>query len=198
MFCYGDYVKVIIECYYWSLDIVTSYDKEKYRDLLRIETNAIAATTKIRAEVQRDIDSAIRSKKDAEYKSQLAKQRAAERSKVYLLLNKNKNKSKVRISKKELQQKLKEREELARIQQDLANTRFPNRTKMSLVKRVDRLEICTTQNLAVVDRLLEFWIAKVCPFTSDHLEPTKRQEVTTTTTTEMQQQVDIFAGSSGN
>ena len=34
MFCYGDYVKVIIECYYWSLDIVTSYDKEKYRDLL--------------------------------------------------------------------------------------------------------------------------------------------------------------------
>ena len=70
---------------------------------MRIETNAIAATTKIRAEVQRDIDSAIRSKKDAEYKSQLAKQRAAERSKVYLLLNKNKNKSKVRISKKELQ-----------------------------------------------------------------------------------------------
>ena len=108
------------------------------------------------------------------------------------MLNKNKNKSKVRISKKELEQKLKEREELARIQQDLANTRFPNRTKMSLVKRVDRLEICTTQNLAVVDRLLEFWIAKVCPFTSDHLEPTKRQEVTTTTTTEMEQQVDIF------
>jgi hypothetical protein len=34
MFCYGDYVKVIIEYYYWSLDIVTSYDKEKYRDLL--------------------------------------------------------------------------------------------------------------------------------------------------------------------
>ena len=34
MFCYGDYVKVIIECYYWGLDIVTSYDKEKYRDLL--------------------------------------------------------------------------------------------------------------------------------------------------------------------
>jgi hypothetical protein len=34
MFCYGDYVKVIIECYYWSLDIVKSYDKEKYRDLL--------------------------------------------------------------------------------------------------------------------------------------------------------------------
>ena len=34
MFCYCDYVKVIIECYYWSLDIVTSYDKEKYRDLL--------------------------------------------------------------------------------------------------------------------------------------------------------------------
>ncbi len=34
MFCYGDYVKVIIECYYWDLDIVTSYDKEKYRDLL--------------------------------------------------------------------------------------------------------------------------------------------------------------------
>ena len=34
MFCYGDYVKVVIECYYWSLDIVKSYDKEKYRDLL--------------------------------------------------------------------------------------------------------------------------------------------------------------------
>lgn len=34
MFCYGDYVKVIIECYYSSLDIVTSYYKEKYRDLL--------------------------------------------------------------------------------------------------------------------------------------------------------------------
>ena len=27
----------------------------------------------------------------------------------------------------------------------------------------------------------------VCPFTSDHLEPTKKQEVTTTTTTETQE-----------
>lgn len=34
MFCYGDYVKVIIECHYWSLYIVKSYDKEKYPDLL--------------------------------------------------------------------------------------------------------------------------------------------------------------------
>lgn len=34
MFCYGDYVKFIIECYYWSLYIVKSYDIEKYRDLL--------------------------------------------------------------------------------------------------------------------------------------------------------------------
>ena len=42
-------------------------------------------------------------------------------------------------------------------------------------------------------------IAKVCPFTFDHLEPTKKQEVTTTTTTEtLQQQVDIFTAGTGN
>ena len=112
---------------------------------------------------------------------------------IYLLLPKN---SKVRLTKKERQQKLKkqqEREELAVTLRHLADKRFPSSDKMSSAKRLDRLEICTAQTLAVMDRLLEFYEAKVCPFVNDRIEPTRKHQEVTATTTEIQQQVDTFA-----
>ena len=53
---------------------------EDHRDitLKRIETNGAGASSKVKAELQTEINKSIQGKRDAKYKAQLAKQRAAE------------------------------------------------------------------------------------------------------------------------
>ena len=76
MFCYGDYVKVIIECYYWSLDIVTSYDKEKYRDLLLDAAETVLGYFGFDGSVYRKYENrGIRSSKQKKWWNELREER---------------------------------------------------------------------------------------------------------------------------
>ena len=76
MFCYGDYVKVIIECYYWSLDIVKSYDKEKYRDLLLDAAETVLGYFGFDGSVYRRFENrGIRSSKQKKWWNELREER---------------------------------------------------------------------------------------------------------------------------
>jgi hypothetical protein len=78
----------IYKCNYCEKEVFSLSDLERHcwnnghdhRDitLIRIESNAAAATGKVSAELTKDIDNAIRGKKDVEYKARLWKERAAE------------------------------------------------------------------------------------------------------------------------
>ena len=66
-------------------------------------------------------------------------------------------------------------------QQQQAIRRFP--TRLSDKQEIDRLKVCVTQCLAVMDRFMDFIELKQCPFTmEDPNKPESKRQPSTTIT----------------
>ena len=104
---------------------------------------------------------------------------------IYLLLQSNK-KAKAKTTKPKQSTKQQERRHLYETQQSVTIRRFP--TRLSDREEIDRLKVCVAQCLAVMDRFLEFWEIRQCPFQDLPDKPDLHQ-----TTQQTQHAVDTSA-----